>query len=261
MSAEQIEISADEFDARYPLRTNHLNLERIKVMQCETTLIDSQQSIVMPDRLRVLVACEFSGTVREAFLARGHDAWSCDLLPDERGSNRHITGDVRDILNDGWDLLMVAHPPCTRLCNSGVRWLTVPPKGKTIEQIMYELDEGASLFSHLWNAPIPRICVENPIMHRHAKERIRNYRPPTQTIQPWQFGHGETKATCLWLKGLKKLRPTNIVDGRTPRVHYMSPGPDRWKERSRTYPGIAEAMATQWGEPDSNTISQFELAV
>jgi hypothetical protein len=158
---------------------------------------------------------------------------------------------------------MVDHPPCTRLCNSGVRWLTVPPKGKTIEQIMHELDEGASLFSDLWNAPIPRICVENPVMHRHAKERLRNYQPPAQTIQPWQFGHGETKATCLWLKGLNKLRPTNIVDGRTPRVHYMSPGPDRWKERSRTYQGIAEAMAIQWGGqlPTHTDTYQYGLAV
>jgi len=113
----------------------------------------------------------------------------------EGGYNRHITGDVREILNDGWDLLMVAHPPCTRLCNSGVRWLSVPPVGKSVEQILRELDEGAAHFSDLWNAPIPRICVENPIMHKHAKSRIRNYQPPAQTIQPWQFGHGETKAT------------------------------------------------------------------
>jgi hypothetical protein len=212
--------------------------------------------------MKMLVACEFSGTVREAFLARGHDAWSCDLLPDERGSNRHIRGDVREILNDGWDLLMVAHPPCTRLCNSGVRWLTAPPPDKTVEQMMLELDEGASLFSDLWNAPIPRICVENPVMHRHAKKRIRNYRPPAQTIQPWQFGHGETKATCLWLKNLKPLQPTNIVDGRAQRVHLMPPSPDRWKERSRTYQGIAEAMASQWGEPQfDDAAPQFELAV
>jgi len=197
--------------------------------------------------LRVLVACEFSGIVRRAFANRGHDAWSCDLLPAEDRSNKHITGDVREILHDGWDLLIVAHPPCTRLCNSGVRWLSVPPRGRTMEQMWAELDEGAALFSDLWNAPIERIAVENPVMHRHAKERIRNYQEPAQSVQPWQFGHGETKRTCLWLKNLPILVPTNIVEGRVPRVHHMSPGPDRWKERSRFFPGIAEAMADQWG--------------
>lgn len=197
--------------------------------------------------MRILVACEFSGAVRDAFLAIGHDAWSCDLLPDEKGSNRHIVDDVRNILNDGWDLLMVAHPPCTRLCLSGVRWLSGPPKGKTVEQMTRDLDEAASLFSDLWNARIDRICMENPIMHRHAKQRIRNYQPPAQTIQPWQFGHGEIKRTCLWLKNLPKLTPTKIVEGRTARVHRASPGPNRWKERSRTLPGIAQAFAVQWG--------------
>lgn len=197
--------------------------------------------------IKVLVACEFSGTVRDAFLARGHDAWSCDLLPDERGSNRHIRGDVRGILNDGWDMLIVAHPPCTRLCNSGVRWLTVPPPGKTREQMWRELDKGAALFSALWNAPAPHIAVENPVMHRHAKERIKGYQPFTQSVQPWQFGHPETKRTCLWLKNLPPLRPTNVVEGRTPRVHHMPPGPERWRERSRFFPGIAAAMADQWG--------------
>jgi len=196
---------------------------------------------------RVLVACEFSGIVRRAFANRGHDAWSCDLLPAEDRSNRHITGDVRDILHDGWDLLIVAHPPCTRLCNSGVRWLSEPPPGRTREEMWAELDEGCTLFSDLWNAPVDRIAVENPVMHRHAKERIRNYQEPSQSVQPWQFGHGETKRTCLWLKNLPPLTPTNIVEGRTPRVHHMSPGPDRWKERSRFFPGIAEAMADQWG--------------
>jgi hypothetical protein len=197
--------------------------------------------------LRVLIACEFSGTVRDAFNERGHDAWSCDLLPDERRSNRHIQGDVRDILDWGWDLLMVAHPPCTRLCNSGVRWLSVPPPGRTRGELWAELDDGAALFSDLWNADIPRIAVENPVMHRHAKERIRNYVEPAQSIQPWQFGHGECKRTCLWLKGLPPLVPTNVVEGREQRVHLMPPGPDRWRERSRFYPGIAAAMADQWG--------------
>lgn len=196
--------------------------------------------------MRVLVACEFSGVVRRAFAARGHDAWSCDLLPAEDRSNKHITGDARAILNDGWDLLMVAHPPCTRLCNSGVRWLTAPPAGKTLDQMWAELKEAAALFSAFWNAPIERVCVENPVMHRHAKERIENYAEPAQSVQPWQFGHGEVKRTCFWLRNLPVLKPTKIVEGRTPRVHRMPPSPDRWKERSRFFPGIAEAMAEQW---------------
>lgn len=197
--------------------------------------------------MRVLVGCETSGIVRRAFAARDHDVWSCDLLPAEDGSNRHIVGDVRDLLNDGWDLLAVMHPPCTRLCNSGVRWLSVPPPGKTADQMQVELQEGADLFSACWNAPIDRIAVENPVMHRHAKALIRNYQAPAQSVQPWQFGHGETKRTCFWLKGLPPLSPTNIVEGREARVHRMPPSPDRWKERSRFYPGIAAAMADQWG--------------
>lgn len=202
----------------------------------------------METAFRVLVACEYSGVVRRAFLARGCDAWSCDLLPSEDGSNRHIRGDARDLLHDGWDLLMVAHPPCTRLCNSGVRWLHAPPPGKTAEQMARELREGAALFSAFWNAPIARVAIENPVMHGHAKRLIENYAEPAQSIQPWQFGHGETKRTCLWLRGLPPLRPTQIVSGREARVHRMSPSPTRWKERSRFYPGIAAAMAEQWTE-------------
>ena len=198
--------------------------------------------------LRVLVACEYSGVVRRAFLARGCDAWSCDLLPSEDRSNRHIRGDARDLLHDGWDLLMVAHPPCTRLCNSGVRWLHTPPPGKTAGQMELELREGAALFSAFWNAPIPRVAVENPVMHGHAKRLIENYAEPAQSVQPWQFGHGETKRTCLWLRGLPPLKPTNVVAGREQRVHRMPPSPTRWKERSRFYPGIAAAMAEQWTE-------------
>lgn len=196
--------------------------------------------------MRVLVACEFSGIVRRAFAARGHDAWSCDLLPAEDHSNRHIIGDARAVLNDGWDL-MVAHPPCTRLCNSGVRWLSVPPPGKTAEQMRHELKDGAALFSAFWNAPIERICVENPVMHRHAKALIQNYQEPAQSVQPWQYGHGETKRTCLWLKNLAPLTPTNLVEGREARVHRMPPSADRWRERSRFFSGIANAMASQWG--------------
>ena len=190
--------------------------------------------------MRVLVACEFSGIVRNAFRRMGHEAWSGDLLPADDRSDFHIQGDARDVLADGWDLLMVAHPPCTRLCNSGVRWLAE-------RNLWRELDEAAELFSAFWNASIERVAVENPVMHRHAKERIRNYAEPAQSVQPWQFGHGETKRTCLWLRNLPKLRPTCVVAGRTPRVHLMPPSPTRWKERSRTFEGIAEAMAQQWG--------------
>jgi hypothetical protein len=222
--------------------------------------------------LRVLVACEFSGTVRRAFAAKGHDAWSCDLLPSEDRSNKHIIGDARKILHLGWDLLMVAHPPCTRLCNSGVRWLIEPPTRLASEHysirelatyanmsreerlafMWTKLDEAAELFSAFWNADIdhgiPHIAIENPVMHKFGKERIRNYQEFAQSIQPWQFGHGETKRTCLWLKNLRKLQPTNVVAGRAQRIHMMGPGRDRWRERSRFYPGIAEAMADQWGE-------------
>jgi hypothetical protein len=212
-----------------------------------------------PRVLRVLVACEYSGIVRDAFLEIGHDAWSCDLLPAEHNSNRHIQCDVRDTLNDGWDFLIVAHPPCTRLCNSGVRWLHKPPAGKTLELMWSELREGAELFSDMWNAPIPYICVENPVMHSHAKKLIRNYAEFSQSVQPWQFGHPETKRTCFWLKNLPPLRPTNIVEGRAARVHRMPPGPDRWRERSRFFPGIASAMAAQWGSPVVYAEKQMRL--
>lgn len=211
--------------------------------------------------MRVLVACEFSGTVRNAFAARGHDAWSCDLLPAEDGSNRHIRGDARDHLHESWDMILVAHPPCTRLCNSGVRWLHVPPPGKTLDQMRAELLEAARLFATFWNAPVDRICIENPVMHRHAKALITGYEPPAQSVQPWMFGHGETKRTCFWLRGLPPLRPTNIVEGRTARVHRLPPSADRWAERSRTYAGIAEAMASQWGDLDGLTLDEREYGL
>lgn len=206
--------------------------------------------------MRVLVGCETSGTVRRAFSALGHDVWSVDLLPADDGSNRHIVGDVRDYLNEGWDLLAVFHPPCTRLCNSGVRWLSSPPRGKTLAQMWADLDEGAALFSACWNAPIPRIAVENPVMHKHAKARIENYAPPAQTVQPWHFGDPAFKATSLYLRDLPPLRATNRL---TPpkagtdqhkawsMIHRASPSADRWKVRSKTFPGIAVAMAEQWG--------------
>jgi site-specific DNA-cytosine methylase len=192
--------------------------------------------------MRVLVACEFSGVVREAFRARGHDAWSCDLLPSEGGfSPYHYQSDVRRFLTPhGWDWdLMIAHPPCTHLAVSGARWF----KGKEREQ-----QEALAFVQMLMGAPIPRICIENPVSI--ISSRIRK---PDQIIQPWMFGHGETKATCLWLKGLPKLTPTNIVDGREARVHRLPPSPDRWRERSRTYQGIADAMAEQWGGLDASS--------
>jgi len=183
--------------------------------------------------MKVLIACEFSGIVRDAFIARGHDAISCDLLPSER-PGPHYQGDVRDILADGWDL-MVAHPPCTHLAISGARWF----KDKQAEQA-----EALEFVRTLLVAPIPKIALENPVSI--ISSRIRK---PDQIIQPWQHGHGEVKRTCLWLKNLPLLVPTNIVEGREARVHRMPPGPDRWRERSRTFPGIAAAMAEQWSEP------------
>jgi hypothetical protein len=181
--------------------------------------------------VRVLVACEFSGIVRDAFIAGGHEAMSCDLIPTER-PGPHYTGDVRNVLRDGWDL-MVAHPPCTYLAVSGARWF----KDRRDEQ-----EEALAFVRLLLNAPIPRIALENPVSV--ISTRIRK---PDQIIQPWMFGHPETKATCLWLKGLPLLRSTSVVDGRHGRVHREPPSPERWKNRSRTYSGIAEAMAGQWG--------------
>lgn len=208
--------------------------------------------------MRVLVACERSGIVRRAFAARGHDAWSCDLLAAEDGSNCHLVGDARDYLDDGWDLLIVAHPPCTRLCNSGVRWLSAPPPGRHREEMWAELDEGAALFSDFWNAKIERVCVENPIMHRHAKARILNYAPPAQIVQPHWFGEPVFKGTGLYLRRLPLLRPTNRLKPPAPGTPehkawstiHRSTGwnPDRARERSRFFAGIAEAMADQWGD-------------
>lgn len=204
---------------------------------------------------RVLIGCERSGIVRNAFLALGFDAWSCDIEAADDGSNRHIRGDVRDLLGDGWDLLTVMHPPCTRLTNSGVRWLHTPPPGRTRDEMWDELEEGAALFSDCWNAPIPRVAIENPVMHRHAKARIRNFRPHSQSVQPWQFGSDPDgpdnvkKRTCFWVRNLPNLTPTGTLDGTTarPDIHYASPGPERARIRSRFFPGLAAAMADQWG--------------
>ena len=181
---------------------------------------------------RVLVACEYSGSVRDAFAALGWEAWSCDILPSEKPGN-HYQGDVRDILGNGWDIL-IAHPPCTHLAVSGARWF--PAKRASGEQ-----QEALDFVRLLLAAPIPHIALENPISIISSQVR-----KPDQVIQPWQHGHGETKATCLWLKGLPKLQPSNVVEGREQRVWKLPPSADRWKERSRTFAGIAKAMAVQW---------------
>ena len=198
--------------------------------------------------MKVLIACEFSGIVRDAFRARGHDAWSCDILPCEADPTYHLEGNIvrrpiflpspsdLAILDQNpprpWDL-MIAHPPCTHLAVSGTRWF----KGKRKEQ-----EEAVEFFMALANAPIPRICIENPVCIMSTR-----WRKPNQYIQPWQFGHGETKKTGLWLKNLPLLKPTKIVEGREGRVWKMGPSPTRAKDRSRTYQGIADAMAEQWG--------------
>jgi len=190
--------------------------------------------------VKVLVACEFSGIVREAFRKRGFEAWSCDFLPAEDNSPYHIQEDVRNILENGWTL-MIAHPPCTYLCNSGVRWLHERPER------WKKLDEAVDFFLCLLDAPISHIAVENPIPHKYAIERIgRKY---DQIIQPWQFGEPYSKATCFWLKNLPKLKPTQPVPRSQVKqqVWKEPPSPDRWKRRSRTYKGVAEAMAQQWG--------------
>ena len=196
--------------------------------------------------MRILVACEFSGVVRDAFIRRGHSALSCDLLPSE-SPGPHFEGDVRSLLNDGWDL-MIAHPPCTHLAVSGARhFKEKAADGRQEEALQFVRD--------LLAAPIPRIALENPVSI--ISSRIRK---PDQVIQPWMFGHGETKATCLWLKNLPKLVPTHMKgdlfaaqepEGREQRIHKMPPSPDRWRERSRTYEGIAAAMADQWGGPNA----------
>jgi len=186
---------------------------------------------VPQNKPRVLVACEYSGRVRDAFATMGWEAWSCDLLPSERPQGNHYTGPVEDLITDHWDLL-IAHPPCTHLAVSGARWF----KDKQAEQV-----EALDFVRFLLNASVNKIALENPVSIISSQ-----IRKPDQVIQPWQFGHGETKATCLWLKNLPKLQPTNIVEGRDNKVHKMPPSVTRWKDRSRTYEGIATAMAQQW---------------
>jgi site-specific DNA-cytosine methylase len=182
--------------------------------------------------MRVLVACEFSGTVRDAFIANRCEAMSCDLLPTET-DGPHYQGDIRDVLGDGWDL-MVAHPPCTHLAVSGARWFATKRRQQA---------EALDFVRILMDCPVPRWCIENPVSVISTQ-----IRKPDQVVQPWQFGHGETKATCLWLKNLPKLVPSHIVDGREAKIHRMPPSPDRWKQRSKTYVGIAQAMADQWSK-------------
>mgnify|MGYP006368189289 FL=1 len=182
--------------------------------------------------MKVLIACEYSGRVRDAFIAQGYEAMSCDMLPTE-APGPHYQGDVFGVIDDGWDL-MIAFPPCTDLCVSGARWFKE-------KQADGRQQASVDFFWKLAHANVPRIAIENPVGIMSSR-----YRKPDQIIQPWQFGHGETKATCLWLKNLPKLTPTNIVEGREARIHKMPPGPDRWKERSRTFQGIADAMARQW---------------
>jgi len=185
--------------------------------------------------MRVLAGCEFSGVVREAFRNLGHDAWSCDLLPAEDGSPFHIQGSVLDVLDQGWDLALF-FPPCTHLAVSGARWF--PAKVADGSQ-----EAALEFVRKLLAAPIPHIALENPVSI--ISSRIRK---PSQTIQPWMFGHPEVKRTCLWLKDLPLLTATDVVEGREARVHRMPPSPERWKERSKTYQGIADAMAQQWGD-------------
>ena len=183
--------------------------------------------------MKILIACEYSGVVRDAFIKLGHDAISCDLLPTD-SPGPHYQGDVRDLIDYPFDL-MIAHPPCTHLSVSGARHFVE-------KRIDGRQQTAVSFFMMLAKCDIPMIAIENPVCIMSSL-----YRKPDQVIQPWQFGHGETKATCLWLKGLPLLKPTNIVEGREQRIHKMPPSSDRWKERSKTFQGIADAMAMQWG--------------
>jgi hypothetical protein len=191
--------------------------------------------------LRVLIACEYSARVRDAFRRCGHFAFSCDLLPCEGDSEWHLQQPVEEVIGDGWDL-MIAHPPCTHLAVSGSRHFYRKQR---------EQAEALDFVRLLMAAPIDRWCIENPVSIISSA-----ITPPQQIIQPWQFGHGETKATCLWLKNLPKLKPTQVVEGREAKVHRMPPSPNRWKERSRTYQGVADAMAQQWGATNLPAVAE-----
>jgi len=217
--------------------------------------------------MRVLIACETSGIARRAFAALGHDVWSCDILPAEDGSNRHIICDVRDgILNEGWDLLAVLHPPCTRLCRSGRRWMSGPgnwtppkrlPDGRTWQSMHEEFEEGVSIFTTCWQAPIERVAIENPEMNDLARARMPADLPKPHMVQPFWFGHPEYKATGWYLRGLRPLVATNLLSEpergsdewkRWNKVHRMTPGPERSRLRSRSFPGMMAAAAEQWGD-------------
>jgi len=201
--------------------------------------------------MRVLIACESSGTVRQAFRDRGHDAWSCDLLPADDASPYHVTGDAAEVLADRWDLL-IAHPPCTYLTNAGACWL-YDEDGGVNEERWELMRQGAAFFRLFWECKVPHVCIENPVMHGHASRLIGA--DFAQSVQPWQFGHRECKRTCFWLRGLPLLQPTSDLQAETMalpyaercRLHCLPPGPDRWKIRSKTFEGIAAAMADQWG--------------
>lgn len=217
--------------------------------------------------MKILIGCETSGTVRDAFYNMGYDAWSCDLLPADTATNRHIQDDVTDVLkSDQWDMLIICHPPCTRLCNSGVRWLHKAPPNRTLESMWSDLDNGAALFRKLMDADVPLIAVENPVMHKYAKQRIwgDNWAKQSKddgtfiqtSVQPYEFAQSidaednVTKRTCLWLKGLPPLQKTSELTRETARddIHKAPPSKDRWKIRSKFHTGIASAMANQWGQ-------------
>jgi hypothetical protein len=216
--------------------------------------------------LRVLIGCETSGRMRRAFAARGHDVWSCDLEPAEDGSNRHIIGDVRDYLDDGWDLLAVMHPPCTRLCRSGRRWMSGPgkwtppkklPRGRTVEDLRAEFDDAVDLFVACWRAPVDRVAIENPVMNDLARDRMPEDLPEPHLVQPFWFGDPAYKSTGWYLKNLPPLVETDRLSeperGSAEwkawnRVHRMPPGPERARLRARSWPGMCAAAAEQWGE-------------
>lgn len=209
--------------------------------------------------VKILCGCEFSGQIRDAFSKAGHDAISCDLLATEM-PGKHVIGDVLEMLNQDWDLA-IFNPPCTYLCNSGVRWLA--PGGKLNAERHALMQSACDFFAALYWADIPRVAIENPVMHKYARDylhsswkihpreltarQLRSGANPVFSIQPWQHGEPEVKRTCFWTRNLPALVPSNIVAGRTARVHRASPGPNRWKERSRTLPGVAKAIAMQWG--------------
>lgn len=214
-----------------------------------------------PEEVDILVGCEYSGAVREAFLALGFNAFSCDLLPDENGSNRHFQEDLRDVMRESnWDFMCVMHPPCTTLCNSSVRWLHQDCVKGTPEQRWHEMRQGAMFFSECYNSDVPSVVVENPIMHKHAKAEIAKYidgyTGPTQYVHPYYFGEPAMKTTGLLNRNMIQLKATNKLEKPKPgteehklwsAIHRAPPGPDRWKFRSRTFPSIAKAMAEQYG--------------